>query len=114
MRASLLGSLAALGVGLAAAQAQASLDVGAKAAVLEERDIASDILEDLIATFEHAADCAGCEAALTVLQGLSVLGDEVFVSIVTEVCVLSKVWTLVVPVVGRQACRLLCGIRLDD
>ncbi|CAI7640204.1 unnamed protein product [Penicillium manginii] len=52
-----------------------------------KRSSASDILSDI----ENAVTCSSCEALLGILQGLAHLGNDAFVDVITDVCVLAGV-----------------------
>ncbi|PYI31975.1 acid sphingomyelinase [Aspergillus indologenus CBS 114.80] len=54
---------------------------------LDKRSTVSEILTDI----EDATTCAACEALLVVLQALAHLGNDDFVDVITEVCILAKV-----------------------
>jgi sphingomyelin phosphodiesterase len=50
-----------------------------------KRSTVSDILTDI----EDAASCTACEALLVVLKVLAALGNDDFVDVITEVCILA-------------------------
>ncbi|KAJ5089429.1 hypothetical protein N7532_008113 [Penicillium argentinense] len=54
---------------------------------LVKKSTVSDILSDI----ENAFTCGACEALLGVLQGLAHLGNDAFVDVITDVCVLASV-----------------------
>ncbi|KAJ5884215.1 acid sphingomyelinase [Penicillium tannophilum] len=70
--------------------ASASL-VGAAFAVpgksLAKRTTVAEIFTDI----EDAVTCAGCEALLVILQALAHLGNDDFVDVITEVCILAGI-----------------------
>ncbi|PWY91733.1 acid sphingomyelinase [Aspergillus sclerotioniger CBS 115572] len=54
---------------------------------ITKRETVSEILTDI----EDATTCAACEALLVVLQALAHLGNDDFVDVITEVCILAGV-----------------------
>ncbi|GFG18793.1 hypothetical protein IFM5058_09370 [Aspergillus udagawae] len=54
-----------------------------------ERSTVSEILSEILTDIENATTCAACESLLVVLQTLAHLGNDDFVDVITQVCILA-------------------------
>ena len=52
----------------------------------------ASLVDDILAALQNAVDCTACHTvALPALQGLAVLGNSAFVTVLTQICELTKV-----------------------
>ncbi|KAH7364647.1 Metallo-dependent phosphatase-like protein [Rhexocercosporidium sp. MPI-PUGE-AT-0058] len=63
-------------------------DVTSKSASLYTK---KDTVSDILKAVEDAATCTACEALLVVLKVLAHTGNDKFVDVITEICILAKV-----------------------